>query len=119
MATRRRPDDPEVLLEAATGAFRERDSFGRVKPSAAWADLTPALRQELFQRQLLARLVERAADPQGLSSTARAVLDRIGSVGQLPQDPQCGLSVFNDYGVDPRAEGGLERRRPLRLDGQV
>ncbi|MHC4218477.1 MAG: hypothetical protein ACYSU7_08480 [Planctomycetota bacterium] len=86
MATRPRPDDPEVLLEAATGAFRERDSFGRIKPSPAWADLDPAQRQELFERQVTARLFEQAIDPAGLSSTARAVLNRIGFLGQLPED---------------------------------
>jgi hypothetical protein len=83
MAERRPPDDPEVLLEAATSAFRERDAFGRLKPSPAWADLTEAQRRTLFDRQAIARLVERAADPQGLSSTARAVLDRIGFLEQL------------------------------------
>ncbi|MHC5016668.1 MAG: hypothetical protein ACYTGM_19590 [Planctomycetota bacterium] len=88
----RRPDDPEVLLEAATTAHRERDSYGRVKPSPAWADLAPAQRDALFQRQLAARLVEQAVDPQGLSSTARAastaraVLDRIAFLGQWPGD---------------------------------
>ena len=86
MAPRRRPDDPEILLEAATSAFRERDSFGRIKPSPAWADLDPAQRQELCERQLTARLFEQSIDPEGLSSTARSVLSRIGSLGQLPED---------------------------------
>ncbi|MHC4320381.1 MAG: hypothetical protein ACYS1B_17805, partial [Planctomycetota bacterium] len=73
MATRRRPEDAEVLLEAATTAYRERDSHGRLKPSPAWADLAPAQRRELLDRQLFARLIEQALDPEGLSSTARAV----------------------------------------------
>ena len=81
----RRPDDAEVLLEAATTAHRERDTYGRLKPSPAWADLAPAQRNELFQRQQVARLIERAVDPQRLSSTARAVLDRIALLGQLPE----------------------------------
>jgi hypothetical protein len=84
MALRRRPADPELLLEAATGAFRERDTFGRLKPSPAWADLSPAQREALFDRQVAARLVERAIDPQGLTSTDRAVLDRIDFLEQLP-----------------------------------
>jgi hypothetical protein len=83
MAVRGRPDDAEVLLEAATGAFRERDTFGRLKPSPAWADLSPAQREQLFDRQMKARFLERAIDPQGLSSSARAVLDRIGFLEQL------------------------------------
>ena len=81
----RRPDDAEVLLEAATGAFRERDTDGRLKPSPAWADLAPAQRDELFQRQQVARLIEQAVDSAGLSSTARAVLDRIADLDQLPE----------------------------------
>jgi hypothetical protein len=69
--------DPELLLEAATSAWRERDSHGRVRPSPAWTDLTPDERGALFDRQLMARMVERAADPGGLSSTARQVLAAI------------------------------------------
>jgi hypothetical protein len=86
MATRPRPEDVEVPLEAATGAFRERDSFGRIKPSPAWTDLDPAQRRELYQRQLMARLVERAVDPRGLSSTARTVLERTENLVQLTPD---------------------------------
>jgi hypothetical protein len=81
----RRPDDAEVVLEAATSAYRERDTYGRLKPSPAWADLAPTQRDELFQQQLVARLTEQAIDPEGLSSTARAVFDRIPFLGQLPE----------------------------------
>jgi hypothetical protein len=81
----RRPDDTEVLLEAATSAYRERDTYGRIKPSPAWADLAPAQRDELFDRQMTARLVERAIDPERLSSTAWAVLKRIPYLDQLPE----------------------------------
>ena len=52
MAMRHRPDDPEVLLEAATGAYRERDSYGRLKPSPAWADLAPAQRPTRHRLEL-------------------------------------------------------------------
>ncbi len=82
MTAARRPPDPEVLLEAATTAYRERDAYGRIKPSPAWADLIPAQRQALFDRQLLARLTEQAADPQRLSSTARLIRDRIADLPQ-------------------------------------
>jgi len=71
-------EEQEVQLEAATAAFRERDVSGRIQPSPAWWDLSPEDRERLFQRQVEARLVEAAVDPEGLSSTARAVLGRIG-----------------------------------------
>ena len=71
-------EEQEVQLEAATTAFRERDVSGRIQSSPAWWDLSPEDRERLFQRQLEARLVEAAVDPDGLSSTARAVLGRIG-----------------------------------------
>lgn len=80
---RRRTEDSEILLEAATGAFRESDTYGRVKPSAAWADLAPEQREELFRRQLLARVIEKGIDRRRLSSTARSVLDRIAGLPQL------------------------------------
>jgi len=80
---RRRTEDPEILLEAATGAFREVDTYGRVRPSSAWADLTPAQREELFRRQLLSRVIERAIDGRRLSSTTRSVLDRIDDLPPL------------------------------------
>ena len=67
----------DLLLEAATTAFRERDASGRIQPSAAWWDLAPADRDALHARQLEARALERALDPDGLSSTIRAVLPRL------------------------------------------
>jgi len=77
-------DATEVLLEAATSAFRERvAASGRIQPSPAWWDLAPAERGALFGRQLASRVLERAVDLRGLSTTARAVLDRLPWVGQL------------------------------------
>ena len=71
-------EEQEIQLETATTAFRERDVSGRIQPSPAWWDLSPEDRERLFRRQMEARLVEAAVDPEGLSSTARAVLGRIG-----------------------------------------
>lgn len=65
------------LIEAAAAAFRERDVTGRIQPSPEWWDLSPQDRQELFDLQMRSRLLERALDPDGLSSTVRAVLARI------------------------------------------
>jgi len=43
----------------------------------AWFDLPPGALDQLFRRQLFAREVERALDPEGLSTTVRAVLARL------------------------------------------
>jgi len=74
--------DRDALLEAAASAFRERDASGRILPSPDWADLAPDDRDVLFDLQLVSRRLERAADPEDLSSTARAVLARIALFGQ-------------------------------------
>ena len=78
-----RLDPTESLLEAATAAFRERETSGRIKPPPAWWDLSPAQRTALFDRQMASRVVERAVDPAGLSTTVRAVLGRVTRVPQL------------------------------------
>jgi hypothetical protein len=84
---RRRPEETETLIEAATTAFRERDpASGRILPSPAWWDLSPADRERLFARQLVSRAVESAIDDDGLSSTARAVLDRVPGVEQIGRE---------------------------------
>ncbi|PYV33931.1 MAG: hypothetical protein DMG09_21700 [Acidobacteria bacterium] len=71
-------DDPkELLIEEVVSAFRERNAWGRILPSPSWLDLTAEDREALFARQLESRLIERALDPNGLSSTARAVLKRL------------------------------------------
>ena len=56
---------------------RERDAEGRIVPNAAWLDLDDAGRDALFDAALAQRKLERALDSDGLSSTARAVLQRI------------------------------------------
>ncbi len=76
-------DPKDILLEAAVTAFRERNSWGRIMPSPAWCDLPPGDRLSLFERQLDSRLVERAFDPGGASTTVRAVLERL-KAGGLP-----------------------------------
>ncbi len=69
--------DRDILIEAAATPYRERDVEGRIVPPPAWWDLSPEAREELFQRQLLSRAIERAADLNGRSGTVRAVLHRI------------------------------------------
>ncbi len=78
--------DRDLLSEAAATAFRERDASGRMLPSPAWWDLAPEDRDAAFTVQLAARRLERAEDPEGLSTTARAVLSRVRALGQLEDE---------------------------------
>jgi hypothetical protein len=74
-------DEPrDLLIEEAVSAFRERNTWGRILPSHAWLDLAPADRDALFDRQLASRIIERALDPNGRSSTVGAVLTRLGQM---------------------------------------
>lgn len=67
----------EALIEAALTSWRERDPEGRPVPPPAWWDLPPEALDELFTEQLMAREVERHADPAGWSGTVRAVMARL------------------------------------------
>lgn len=68
----------EELIEQVAGAYRppSRDEL-RYHPS--WHDLDEAGRLEAYERARRLRTLEAALDPQGLSTTARAVLARIRS----------------------------------------
>ena len=85
----RDPPDPlgsaeeqrERLIEAAAGAFRGRDPHGAIKAHPAWHDLDEEGRAEAFERARRLRAMEAALDPEGLSTTARAVLARIRNAG--------------------------------------
>jgi hypothetical protein len=72
--------DRELLVERAAGAFRERDPHGRILSHPAWHDLDDAGRAEAFAVAERLRALEAALDPEGLSTTARAVLARIQGV---------------------------------------
>ena len=67
----------DALLEGATSAWRDRDVEGKVVPSPDWWDLSPADREVLFERQMESRRLERSISADGLSSTTRAVLERL------------------------------------------
>jgi hypothetical protein len=66
----------DLLVEEVAGAYRPkvRDEL-RYHP--AWHDLDDDGRRRAFDRAAALRPLEAALDPDGLSSTARAVLDRI------------------------------------------
>ncbi len=68
----------EELIEAAAGAHRSRAPDGQVQASPAWHDLDPDGRAEAFELTRRLRRMEAALDRHGLSSTAKAVLARIG-----------------------------------------
>jgi len=76
----------DLLMEQAVSAFRERNAWGRIQPSAAWWDLSPQDRETVSQRQLESRVLERALSASNRSSTVRAVLARIQG-GQSPVSP--------------------------------
>jgi hypothetical protein len=68
----------ELLIEQVAGAHRApTPAFGDLAFHPAWHDLGPAARERAFERGLALRVAEAALDPDGLSTTARAVLARI------------------------------------------
>ena len=70
------PDDELVLIEEVASAFRPRDPRV-IAYLSAWHDLSPAGREAAHDLAVRMREVEAALDPDGLSSTVRAVLGRI------------------------------------------
>ncbi|CAN5526205.1 hypothetical protein BH09MYX1_BH09MYX1_44660 [soil metagenome] len=72
------PEERDSLIEAVTTAHRTIDPYSRMtRASNAWHDLDEAGRAAAYERTLAARTLESALDPEGLSSTARAVLARL------------------------------------------
>jgi hypothetical protein len=71
------PAERDALVEAVAGAHRPRDPLGGLRAHPAWHDLDDAGRREAFEVALRMRALEAAMDPEGLSTTGRAVLARI------------------------------------------
>jgi hypothetical protein len=71
------PEDESDLIEEVAGAFRPRDPR-EVGTLPTWHDLSPAARDAAFTLSVQLRKVEAALDPNGRSSTVRAVLARLG-----------------------------------------
>ena len=69
----------ETLIEQVVSAFRERAPTGGIQAAPAWHDLDAVGREDAFEETVVQRRLEAAADPEGLSSTARAILGRIRS----------------------------------------
>lgn len=72
-----REGDRSRLIEAVIDAFRAQAPDGRVLPSPEWRDLDRAARVEAHEEARAQRALEAALDPDGLSTTARAVLARL------------------------------------------
>lgn len=70
--------DESALIEEVAGAYRPRDprALG-VLP--AWHDLSPEGREEAFDLSVQLRALEAGLDPEGRSSTVRAVLARVAT----------------------------------------
>jgi hypothetical protein len=69
--------DEALLLEQVTSAHRERHADGSIRAHPAWYDLDEAARREAFEATLALRRLEAALDPQGHSTTVRALLKRL------------------------------------------
>jgi hypothetical protein len=69
--------DRESLVEAASSAFRPQDPLGSIRFHPAWHDLDEDGRREAAAVVRTQRRLESLLDAEGLSSTARAVLQRI------------------------------------------
>lgn len=71
--------EEQALIEAACTAHRDRAVDGTIQFHPAWYDLDAGGRRVAFERALRTRVIESALDPDGLSTTARAVLARLGN----------------------------------------
>ncbi len=71
------PAEREALVETVAGAYRPRDPLGAVRAHPAWRDLDASGREEAFELGGRRRALEAALDPEGLSTTGKAVLARI------------------------------------------
>ena len=67
----------ELQIETAASAWRPRRPGGGVGSHPAWHDLDEAGRREAFEAAQQSRQLEAGLDPDGLSGTARVVLERI------------------------------------------
>ncbi|MDB4953364.1 MAG: hypothetical protein JWO36_933 [Myxococcales bacterium] len=69
-------EEQALLIEQVAGAYRP-PSHDELAYHAAWHDLDAAGRKRAFELSRALRPLEAALDPDGLSTTARAVLARL------------------------------------------
>lgn len=72
----RTPDPEDPLVEQVASAYRPMHPT-RIAAHPIWHDLSAHGRVRAFELATALRKVEAALDPEGLSSTARAVLSRL------------------------------------------
>jgi hypothetical protein len=70
--------EEELLVEQVVSAHRRRRADGSIQSHHAWHDLDADGRRAAFDETVRQRQLESAIDSNGLSTTARAVLERIG-----------------------------------------
>ena len=71
--------EEELLVEQVASAWRPASrAHDDLRYHPAWHDLSEAARERAFARGRALRTLESAVDPDGLSTTARAILSRIG-----------------------------------------
>lgn len=69
-------DEQELLIEQVAGAYRP-PARDHLRYHPAWHDLDEPARLRAFERARALRQLEAALDPDGLSTTARAVLAQL------------------------------------------
>ena len=75
------PEEEALLIEAVASAWRPREP-AHLGSHPAWHDLDEPGRERAFEATRQLRAMEAALDPEGLSTTARAVLARIRSASR-------------------------------------
>jgi hypothetical protein len=75
------PEERARLVEEVASAHRPADPRGVRRASPAFADLDDDGRREAYEVGAAMRALEAALDPEGLSTTARAVLRAIQAGG--------------------------------------
>jgi hypothetical protein len=79
------PDERDALIEAVTTAHRTIDPFTRmVRGHEAFHDLDDDGRRVAYERTLATRAIERSLDPEGRTTTVRAVMSRLRHAARQP-----------------------------------
>ncbi|RMF41960.1 MAG: hypothetical protein D6751_12980 [Deltaproteobacteria bacterium] len=71
------PKGIDLLVERVISLWCERSPSGEINSALAWYDLAGNDRERAFRESVVARLIEVALDPRGLSTTASAVIAEI------------------------------------------
>jgi len=71
-------EEAELLVEQVAGAYRPPSrEHEELRYHPAWHDLSEAARVRAYERARALRQLEAGLDPDGLSTSARAILARI------------------------------------------